>query len=284
MVVNKQYNNVISPHKPKISWRVSLAQNVLMGQEQMAGRLRQVGQAIAVGVLGKTALNDYMGRVYKAHSAVYDPSHYQLDCEEKIMPYLAKHHSHGTLLSAFCGQGREAKFFADQGFAVTGIDDNQAMIDGAIAYAQKAGFSARFELANFLEYTPDVAYDVVYLSPWMYDTFPDPKDRIRLLRHCATMLAPNGVIVISYAQLVKPERLWEKARHWISTAAATLSGSDWQPRFGDRFYVGIFHHFFVPGELEAEVESTGLKILEQQKSANGLFDFCILSRGQMGCS
>ena len=269
-----------SSQKAETSWRVRLAQEVLMGQAEVAGRLRQLGQAIAVGVLGKAALGDYMSRVYEAHCAVYDPSQYQLDCEEKIMPHLAKHHSSGKLLSAFCGQGREAKFFADQGFEVTGIDDNKSMIDGAIAYAQKASFVAEFKLANFLDYGPESLYDVVYLSPWMYDTFPDPADRIKLLKHCTTMLAPGGVIVISYVQLVKPERLWEKMRHWLSTAAAVVSGSDWRPRFGDRFYVGIFHHFFVPGELEAEIKTAGLHILEQQRSSNGLFDFCILFGGE----
>ncbi len=284
MIVNEQYSQAIASQVPKHSWRVSLAENVLMGRDEMAGRLRQVGQAISVGVLGKTALNDYMGKVYETHSAAYDPSHYQLDCEEKILPYLVKHHSSGQLLSAFCGQGREARFFADQGFDVTGIDDNKSMIDGAIAYAQKSDFDARFKLANFLEYTPESPYDVVYLSPWMYDTFPDPADRIRLLQQCATMLAPGGVIVISYVQLIKPERLWEKARHWLSVTAATLSGSDWRPRFGDRFYVGIFHHFFVPGELEAEVKAAGLQILDQQTSVNGLFNFCILSGGAAPCS
>ena len=282
MVVNRQQNNPAMSPIPKTSWRVNLAQTVLMGQT--AGRWQQVGQALAVGVLGKTALNDYMGKVYESHSTAYDPSHYQLDCEEKILPYLTQHHSSGRLLSAFCGQGREAKFFADQGFDVTGIDDNRSMIDGAMAYARDAGFEAHFELANFLGYTPETPYDVVYLSPWMYDTFPDPADRILLLEHCATMLAPGGVIVMSYVQLVKPDRLWEKARHWLSITAANLSGSDWRPRFGDRFYVGIFHHFFVPGELESEVETAGLKILEQQKSANGLFDFCILSGWEASCS
>ncbi|MEO0868304.1 MAG: class I SAM-dependent methyltransferase, partial [Cyanobacteria bacterium J06642_11] len=280
MVVNERYHNAISPQTSQQSWRVALAQSVLMGRTDMAGPLRQISQAIAVGILGKTALGDYMSGVYKAHAEIYDPSQYQLDCEEKIMPYLAKYHSHGQLLSAFCGQGREAKFFADQGFDVTGIDDNKAMIDGAIAYGQKAGFTAQFKLANFLDYAPETPYDVVYLSPWMYDTFPDPRDRIQLLKQCATMLSQGGVMVISYVQLTQPKRPWEKVRHWLSTTAATLSGSDWRPRFGDRFYVGIFHHFFVPGELEAEIAAAGLQILEQQQSANGLFDFCILSRGQ----
>ncbi|MEM9809220.1 MAG: class I SAM-dependent methyltransferase [Cyanobacteria bacterium P01_D01_bin.56] len=278
MVTSERYSKAISPQESKQSWRVKLAQNVLMGQREMAGRLRQISQALAVGILGKTALRDYMSSVYDAHSEVYDPSQYQLDCEEKIMPYLAKHRSHGKLLSAFCGQGREAKFFADQGFEVTGIDDNKSMIDGAITYAQKAGFTADFKLANFLDYAPETPYDVVYLSPWMYDTFPDPSDRIQLLKQCSTMLSAGGVIIISYVQLTKPDRLWEKVRHGLSKTAATLSGSDWQPRFGDRFYVGIFHHFFVPGELEAEVAAADLQILEQQNSSNGLFDFCILSR------
>lgn len=280
MVANKQYSQAIYTKPPSSPWRVKLAQTVLMGKDETAGQLRQISQAIAVGVLGKSALGDYMSKVYEAHSAVYDPTSYQLDCEEKIMPHLAKYHSDGKLLSAFCGQGREAKFFADRGFEVTGIDDNQSMIEGAIGYAQKASFAAEFKLANFLEYVPETLYDVVYLSPWMYDTFPDPQDRIRLLKQCATMLAPGGVIVISYVQLVKPERLWEKVRHWLSTTAAVVSGSDWRPRFGDRFYVGIFHHFFMPGELATEVKAAGLRILEQQQSANGLFDFCILSGGE----
>ena len=159
-------------------------------------------------------------------------------------------------LSAFCGQGREAKFFADQGFDVTGVDASSTMIDGAIAYAQTAGFNARFERADFLQYTPEVGYDVIYLSPWMYGTFPDPADRIQLLRHCATMLAPGGVIVISYIHLVQPERLWEKARHWLSVTAAVLSGNAWRPRLGDRFYVGIFHHFFCARRTGRRSESS----------------------------
>lgn len=277
MVVNEQPRQSIIPPEPKRSWRVKLAQNVLMGRDESVGRLRQVGQAIAVGVLGKQALGEYMSHVYEACSSTYDPQQYQLDCEAKIWPHLSQHHRSGTLLSAFCGQGREAKFFVDQGFDVTGIDASPAMIEGAIAYTHAAGFQARFELADFAQYTPATAYDVVYLSPWMYGTFPDPADRIQLLEHCATMLAPKGVIVMSYIHLAQPNRLWEKARHWFSVTAATLSGSNWQPQFGDRFYVGIFHHFFMPGELAAEVNAAGLQILDQQESANGLFDFCILA-------
>ncbi|MEO0537092.1 MAG: class I SAM-dependent methyltransferase [Cyanobacteria bacterium P01_A01_bin.123] len=268
---------ITPPPQPKPCWRVKLAQTVLMGRDESAGRLRQITQAIAVGILGKKALGEYMEHVYETHASAYDPSHYQLDCEAKILPYLSKYHASGKLLSAFCGQGREARVFADQGFEVTGIDASPAMIDGAIAYAQASGFNARFERADFLQYTPETPYDVIYLSPWMYGTFPDPADRMQLLRHCGAMLAPGGVIVMSYIHLVQPDRLWEKARHWLALSAATLSGSAWRPRFGDRFYVGIFHHFFGPGELAAEVNAAGLEIVEQQESANGLFDFCLLS-------
>ena len=277
MVVNEHYRQAVWPQRPGGTWRVKLAQTVLMGQAESPGRLRQVGQAIAVGVLGKAALSDYMETVYENHASAYDPNHYQLECEAKILPYLSRYHRHGHLLSAFCGQGREAKFFADQGFQVTGIDASPVMIEGAIAYARTAGFEARFELADFLQYTPEHPYDVIYLSPWMYGTFPDPTDRIQLLRHCAAMLAPPGVLVISYIHLAQPGRLWEQVRHGLAVTGATLSRSDWRPRFGDRFYVGIFHHFFTPGELAAEVHSAGLQMLEQQESANGLFDFCLLS-------
>lgn len=277
MVVNEPYNKTAIPPELQVSWRVKLAQNVLMGRNESPGRLRQMGQAIAVGILGKQALNNYMGLVYEDCSSAYDPIHYSLDCEAKILPYLAKYHRFGKLLSAFCGQGREARFFAEQRFEVTGIDANAAMIGGAIAYAKTANFSARFELADFLKYQPAEPYDVVYLSPWMYDTFPDPADRMRLLQQCAAMLGPGGVIVISYARLAQPNRIKAKIRHWLSTTAATVSGSAWRPKFGDRFYVGIFHHFFAPGELKQEIDAAGLKILAQQESANGLFDFCILS-------
>ena len=184
----------------------------------------------------------------------------------------------GKLLSAFCGQGREAKFFADQGFEITGVDANADMVEGAIAYAEELGVEASFEIADFLHYRSNVRYEVVYLSPWMYGTFSEPNTRIQLLHHCAEMLAPEGVIVISYIHLMHPERLWEKVRYGISWVAAFLSRSDGRPQFGDRFYLGIFHHFFTPGELEKEVEMAGLQILEQQESENGLFDFCLLSK------
>ena len=286
MVVNEPQSKAKPCQETHRSWRVQLAQSVLMGRSESAGRLRQVGQAIAVGLLGKKALSDYMDVVYETCGSAYDPSHYHLDCEEKILPYLSKHYTQGRLLSAFCGQGREAKFFVDRGFDVTGIDANASMIEGAIAYAQAAGFKARFELADFLQYVPQQLYDVVYLSPWMYDTFPDPADRTQLLRQCRAMLAPGGLIVLSYVRLVQPNRTWEKARHWLSVTAAIASGSDRRPRYGDRFYVGIFHHFFVPGELVKEIDTAGLQIVEQQESTNGLFDFCIMSaaEGDLSCS
>ena len=280
MVANHQPLTAPPPPKPetKNTWRVTLAQTVLMGHDESAGRLRQITQAIAVGVLGKKALGEYMAHVYETHASAYDPNHYQLDCEAKILLYLSQYHASGKLLSAFCGQGREAKFFADQGFVVTGIDASPAMIDGAKAYAQVSGFNARFEQVDFWQYTPtETNYDVIYLSPWMYGTFPDPADRLRLLHHCKAMLAPGGMIALSYIHLAQPQRLWEKLRHWLAVGAAILSGSPWRPRFGDRFYVGIFHHFFVPGELVAEVKAAGLQIVDQQESANGLFDFCLLS-------
>ena len=266
---------------PKVSWRVYLAERIFLKAAQPVRRfadiLEQVSQAIIIGLLGKQALSEYMEKSYQDYINFYNPRHYQLDCEEKVLPLLTKYHSQGKLLNPFCGQGREAQFFADNGFDVTGIDSSKAMIDRAVIYAKEAGFKSSFEVAYFSQYTTKSYYDVIYTSPWMYGTFPDPADRLNLLKQCTSLLTPEGVLVISYIRMLHPEQLREKILHWIALATSSLTVSDWRPKFGDRLYRKIFHHFFIPGEIGSEIETAGFKIVAQQESDNGLFNFCILA-------
>lgn len=280
MKKSKQHNNSSPLQMPRGSWRVHLTERIFLKLDQpirrLADLLKQLSQAIIVGLLGKKAMSEYLEKAYQDYINSYNPRDYQLDCEEKILPLLAKYHSSGKLFNAFCGQGREAKFFTDNGFDVTGIDSNRAMIDRAIIYAREVGFEATFEVADFYEYATKSYYDVIYTSPWMYGTFPDPADRIRLLKQCARFLTSDGVVIISYVRMLHPELLREKVFHWIAVAVSVLTGSDWRPKFGDRFYRQIFHHFFTPSELRAEVETAGFEIVAQQESKDGLFDFCIL--------
>ena len=277
----KKHNNSSSLKMPKVSWRVYLAERIFLKvgpqAKRIADLLEHMSQAIAVGLLGKKALNEYIRKVYQDDINWYNPRRYKLDCEEKVLPLLAKYHTSGRLLNAFCGQGREAKFFAENGFDVTGIDLNRAMIDQAIIYSQEVGFQASFEVADFYQYATKSHYDVVYTSPWMYSTFPDPADRIRLLNKCADLLTPKGVIIISYSRMSHPELFRQKAHHWIAVATSVLTGSDWRPKFGDQLHRQIFYHYFTSSEITAEVETAGFKIVVHQESKDGLFNFCILT-------
>ncbi len=244
--------------------------------QRVANLSRRVSEAITIGLLDKQSMADYIERVYSTHLDFYNPNHYQLDFEDAIFPFIAKFHDKGELLDAFCGQGREARFFAERGFNVTGIDGSVGMIEGAKKYAQEAGFKARFEVANCLQYESLKKYDVIYTSPWMYSTFNDPQDRIRMIKYYSNALKPNGILVISYKRFKYAAKKREKFYYKISTFIALITANQWQPRYGDFLLKKLFYHYFIPNELESELEAAHLKIVCKEESKTGYLDFCIL--------
>lgn len=103
----------------------------------------------------------------------------------------------GTVLDVGAGSGRDAAWFAANGFDVVAVEPSEAML----AHARKLHPSTKIHWLS--DSLPDLAkvrrlglsFDLILLSAvWMH--IP-PEARQRSLRKLATMLAPNGRIAIS---------------------------------------------------------------------------------------
>jgi len=118
-----------------------------------------------------------------------------------------------TVLDVGAGSGRDAAWFAANGYEVVAVEPSEAML----AHARKLHPSSRIHwLADSL---PDLAhvrrlglrFDLILLSAvWMH--IP-PAERQRSLRKLATLLAPKGRIVISL-RLGPPDA--DRAMHAVS--------------------------------------------------------------------
>ncbi len=119
----------------------------------------------------------------------------------------------GTVLDVGAGSGRDAAWFAANGYDVVAVDPSDAML----AQARRLHPSARIHWLS--DSLPDLAkvrrlglsFDLILLSAvWMH--IP-PADRERSLRKLATLLAPKGRIAISL-RLGAPDT--ERAMHEVS--------------------------------------------------------------------
>jgi len=99
----------------------------------------------------------------------------------------------GTALDLGCGQGRNALWLAESGFAVTGLDLSPVAIDQARARASELGLDATFESVDLLSWEPDgQEWDLVVLA---YIHLPE---QMRRAVHTAAQraVAPGGRIVV----------------------------------------------------------------------------------------
>jgi len=82
-----------------------------------------------------------------------------------------------TLFDLGCGEGRNAVYFAQHGFRVTGLDVSPVGLEKARCYAKEAGVTIETIEADITDYLPDDIYDVIfstgtvhYLPPGMRET------------------------------------------------------------------------------------------------------------------
>jgi SAM-dependent methyltransferase len=90
------------------------------------------------------------------------------------------------VLEVGCGDGVLAKLLIDAGFSVTAIDKNKE----AIEKSGKNGIPA-IEV-DFLEYAPNIAFDVVLFSRSLHHIETPPN----AVKHACTMLKDNGMILL----------------------------------------------------------------------------------------
>ncbi|QEG01372.1 bifunctional 3-demethylubiquinone-9 3-methyltransferase/ 2-octaprenyl-6-hydroxy phenol methylase [Stieleria maiorica] len=221
-----------------------------------------MAESIAIGVMHRRDVAAMVRSTYASRPEFYDPRRYQLPHEARMLPRLLEHRDACGLLDAFCGQGREAKLFADAGYHVTAIDELDWMIRRAQRFRVDAGFSAEFFAQDFFTFDPDRSFDIVYTSCWMYSTIQGSDRRREFLDRCKRLCDENGLAVVSYVNQRANSTAGAWLRFIIAKAAAVLTVGNVRSEFGERVYSGLFWHHLSDATVRREVESAGWQITE----------------------
>ncbi|MFQ6100815.1 MAG: class I SAM-dependent methyltransferase [Anaerolineae bacterium] len=157
-------------------------------------------------------------RPFAASRVVCDPA---MTC---ILPYIPQH---ARVLDVGCGNGRLALLLDRERPGVTylGLDAVPELVELARAQAdQLTNISAEFRVADITQpgWSDPHKLDIVH-CPLVIDTavalavlhhIPGFDLRVRVLREIATMLAPNGCLILSTWQFLENERMRRKIVDW----------------------------------------------------------------------
>lgn len=106
----------------------------------------------------------------------------------------------GSVLEIGCGEGADAVWFAERGWAVTAVDVSPTALDRARAAAAERGLHIDFRRADATDRLPAGAFDLVvssFLHSWE-PNFP----RLRILEDALSRVAPGGrMLSVSHAAL-----------------------------------------------------------------------------------
>ncbi len=152
------------------------------------------------------------------------------------------------ILDAGCGNGeltQQLARCAPEGETL-GIDSNASAIAQACHLAADAGLAhLRFEVADFLAWTPATPFDAVFCNSTLHLTRPDAAGASRL----AGFLAPGGVLALQL-----PARdLSEEVRDALQSALAAVGVDNPFPVWNAAW------HLPTSSELAAAVQETGLR-------------------------
>lgn len=99
----------------------------------------------------------------------------------------------GALLLPAEGEGRNAVFAAQQGWAVTALDYSEAGKKKALHLAKQQGVTIDYQIADLLDYSfPMAEYDVV---AFIFAHF-HKKDQARMLEAAIQALKPGGTLIM----------------------------------------------------------------------------------------
>jgi 2-polyprenyl-3-methyl-5-hydroxy-6-metoxy-1,4-benzoquinol methylase len=101
----------------------------------------------------------------------------------------------GTVLDLACGEGRNAIWLAEQGWAATGVDFSAVAIAKASQLAAERGVSVTWLTADLLEWVPSTTYDLVIVFYLQLVA----AERARVLRAAGEAVAPGGGMLLVVA-------------------------------------------------------------------------------------
>jgi SAM-dependent methyltransferase len=123
----------------------------------------------------------------------------------------------GRALDLACGEGRNAVWLAEHGWAVTGVDFSAVGLDKARRLADARQVSVQWERADITEYeSPAEGFDLVIV---MYLHLPESSRRTAF-RRAADAVAPGGTLLVVGHDRTNPTEGWGGPKD-----AAVLYGS-----------------------------------------------------------
>jgi SAM-dependent methyltransferase len=175
----------------------------------------------------------------------------------------------GKLLLLNVGGGREAVSLAQMGFDVTGVDFVPAMIDAAIANAERAGVRIEGIVQEISRLDmPSESFNVVWLSSAMYSCIPTRARRVAFLRRVHRALKPGGYFLCQF-HWGTPEKFSRKAeRVRRAFGILTLGNRTYEPGHALWQSVEFIHGFQSEDELRDEFAAGGFRLAYLHISAS----------------
>ncbi len=190
----------------------------------------------------------------------------------------------GRTLVLGCGPGRESMALARRGFAVTGLDREDRMLERARDLARAAGLEIRTLCQEALDFRLEgESFDYVVIFSGLYNMVLPRQRRVALLENCKRHLAPGGRVLLTFLSAYRsPLDPPAPRAHGFWEAANP------EHQAGDLFLLNEAIHVFPSGEhLAEEARAAGLEIevlhrdqRAYDRSEGRVRGFAILRRGR----
>lgn len=102
---------------------------------------------------------------------------------------------HPSLIDLGCGEGRNAVYFARNGFNVTGLDVSRPGIEKMARYAADTGVRVTAIHADIRHYEFDRSYDVIFSTGTLH--YLPPEIRLKCFRNYKDHTTPGGLNAFS---------------------------------------------------------------------------------------
>ena len=183
--------------------------------------------------------SDHWAEFYRRAPVKTTPSPFAEYCATRLEPGQ-------RLLEVGCGNGRDATYFADRGFAVSAVDRSEAAIEACVA--NMGGRAIEYVCADAAELADrfDPGFGVVY-SRFSLHAMTRVEEE-RMLAGAAALLAPGGQLCVECRSINDP----------LARQGEVLSPSE--------RVAGHYRRFIVLDELLASLDRLGFDILEQVES------------------
>lgn len=171
--------------------------------------------------------------------------------------------TNGDLLILGVGGGREAIFFAQMGFQVTGIDFIPGMVENAIRNAENRGtrINGLVQEISTLD-MPEDAFDVVWISSCMYSCIPSSSRRVSMLKRLICTLKPGGTLICLFACTSNRQNKGRAERLRRIIASSPIGNRHYEN--GDTLWLNLeFSHVFTTKEeIFSELQESGLHVTQ----------------------